>query len=113
MTQSNFFRQLFGRSDPVFLATEEAIRLMQLEEYDGAVDILHNRALRHDPQNRRALLHLGLARMLQGRLDEAEDILTPIAGQKAMDSEKAAAQIALERIAELRGEQHRGETPNG
>lgn len=105
MSQTNFFQQLFGRKDPVFLATEEAIRLLQRNDYDGAVEVLTNQALQRDPRDRRALLHLGVARMLQGRLDEAEAILTSVAGQKSLDSEKAAAQIALERIVALRREQ--------
>lgn len=113
MAPANFFQHLFGRGDPVFLATEEAICLMQREDYDGAADVLVNRALHYDPHSRRALLHLGLVRMLQGRLDEAEELLTPIAGEKKMDSEKAAAQIALERVAALRNERQAGETPNG
>ncbi len=105
MTRHNFFQQLFGKKDPVFRAVEEAIDLLEEQKYDEALDVLHAKALRRDPANKRALLHVGVAHMLKGELDEAERRLRPIAeSAEKMDSDKAAAQIALERVAALRKE---------
>lgn len=106
MSRHNFFQQLFGKKDPVFRAVEEAIDLLEEQNYDEALEVLHNKALRRDPENKRALLHVGVTHMLKGDLDTAERYLTPIANDpERMNSEKAAAQIALQRVAKLRKEQ--------
>ena len=106
MSRHNFFQQMFGKKDPVFRAVEEAIDLLEEQNYDEALEVLHNKALRRDPENKRALLHVGVTHMLKGELDAAERYLTPIATDSdKMNSEKAAAQIALQRVAKLRKEQ--------
>ncbi len=103
---SNLFQQLFFRKDPVFRAVEEAIYCLEEKNYDEALDILHNKALKRAPGDRRALLHIGIAHMLKGELDTAEGYLRPLATDAGrLDSEKAAAELALERLAVLRKEQ--------
>lgn len=99
---------LFGRKkDIITLAIDEAIELMGLKEYDAAITVLKDKALFRNPEHRRALLHLGVCKMLQGELDGAEEILRPLTAPKVMDSEKAAAEIALARIERIRqGKEH-------
>ena len=91
---------LFGkRNDPVSLAIEEALNLLEERRFDEALAVIREKALAREPRNRRALLHLGVCHMLKGEFDEAEEILNPIASLKPMDSEVAAARIALDKIA--------------
>ncbi len=100
MNNSDFFALLLGRKkDPVRRAIDLAIEHLEAGECDAAILVLREKALGLDPGNRRALLHLGVAHMLKGELDLAEEILTPVARWKRMDSESAAAQIALDKIA--------------
>lgn len=105
MATHNLFQGLFSKKDPVFRAIEEAIDLIEEKNFDEALDVLHNKALRRDPASARALLHVGVAHMLKGELDTAESFLRPLADAAGkLNSEKAAAQIALERVAALRRE---------
>jgi tetratricopeptide (TPR) repeat protein len=100
---------LFGRKkDIVTLAIDEAIELMELKEYDAAVKVLEEKALARQPEHRRALLHLGVCRMLMGEYARAEETLTPLAGRKTLDSERAAAEIALEKIRKMKMEADAG-----
>lgn len=94
-----------GAKSGVELAIDEALILITEKRYDEAVTVIETKALAREPENRRALLHLGLCHMLKGDFDRAEAILKPLTGMKGMDSEKAAAQIALEKTAKLRKEQ--------
>ncbi|MDR0362359.1 MAG: tetratricopeptide repeat protein [Planctomycetota bacterium] len=87
------------KKDIFSLAIDEALALLDLQEYDNAIAILKEKALSRDPGHRRVLLHLGICHMLKGDMDLAEEILRPIAKQVRMDSESAAAQIALDKIA--------------
>ncbi len=105
MAGHNIFQDFFGRKDPVYRAVQRAIELMEEGDLDGALDTLHGKALSREPENTRALLHVGVVHMLKGDLDEAERFVRPIAEAAGkMESNKAAAQIALERIAALRKE---------
>ena len=100
---------LFGRKkDIVSLAIDEAIELMGLKEYDAAVKVLEEKALTRQPEHRRALLHLGICHMLMREYDRAEELLTPLAGRHGMDSERAAAEIALEKIQKMKAEEAGG-----
>lgn len=91
---------LFGiKKDAISLAIDEAIALIEEGNYDEAMKVIHEKALGRNPAHRRALLHLGLCHMLKGELDEAERILKPVSIQSRMDSESAAASIALDKIA--------------
>ncbi len=103
--------ELFGlkKRDIISLAIDEAIALMGEESYDEAIAVIENKCLRRNPQDKRSLLHLGVCHMLKKDYDEAERILKPLTGPGKMDSEKAAASIALEKIARHR----RDETKNG
>lgn len=106
MANHNFFQKLFNRNDPVFNMIEAAIGLIEGECYNEAIALLETGVISRDPGNRRGLLHLGIAHMLKGDLDRAEGYLSPLATEEGkMNSEKAAAQIALERVAKLREEQ--------
>lgn len=87
------------KKDIFSLAIDEALALLELEEYDNAIGVLKEKALARDPGHRRVLLHLGICHMLKGEIDLAEEILHPIARQARLDSESAAAQIALDKIA--------------
>ncbi len=103
MANHNFFQKLFSKNDPVFHTIEAAIGLIESGDYDDAIALLKKNALGRDPTNRRALLHMGIAHMLKGDLDGAEGYLDPLANTPGgMNSEKAAAQIALERVDALR-----------
>lgn len=93
-----------GNKTGVELAIDEALILMGEKRYDDAITVIEKKALARKPDDRRSLLHLGICRMLQHRFDEAEEILIPLTQQKHMDSEKAAAQISLEKVAMLRKE---------
>lgn len=93
-----------GSKTGVELAIDEALILIGEERYDEAARVINDKALAREPNNRRALLHLGLCRMFQNRFDEAEELLTPLTREKYMDSEKATALIALEKTAQLRKE---------
>lgn len=96
---------LFGRKkDLITLAIDEAIELMGEKEYDSAIQVLEEKALRRNPEHRRAVLHWGICQMLRGDFARAEEALVPLTRQKGMDSERAAAEIALERIKRLRAE---------
>lgn len=94
-----------GSKSGVELAIDESLVLINEKRYDEAAAVLMDKALAREPGDRRSILHLGLCRMLQGNLDEAESILRPLTEQKHMDSEKAAAEITLEKVAKLRKEQ--------
>lgn len=94
---------LFGiKKDAISLAIDEAIALIEEGNLDEAIAVIHEKALKRNAAHRRALLHLGLCHMLKGDLDEAESILKPVSVQARMDSESAAASIALEKIASER-----------
>ena len=94
---------IFGKKkDIISLAIEEALGLLEEENYDAAIAIIHEKALSRNPEHRRALLHLGICHMLKGDLDKAEEILKPLSVQHRMDSESAAALIALDKIAQDR-----------
>ncbi len=91
-----------GAKSGVELAIDEALVLIGEERFDDAIMVIENKALAREPGDRRSLLHLGLCHMLKGDLDRSEGILKPLAEGRGMDSEKAAAQIALEKVARLR-----------
>lgn len=93
-----------GSKSGAELAIDEALILIGEERYDDAARVIEEKALAREPGDRRSLLHLGICRMLQGRLNDAEAILEPLTHRKGMDSEKAAAHIALEKVARLRRE---------
>ncbi len=99
--------EIFGikKRDVISLAIDEAIALMGEEEYDEAISVIETKCLRRNPQDKRSLLHLGVCYMLKKDYDQAEKILKPLAGPGKMDSEKAAASIALEKIAKNRREE--------
>lgn len=95
----NMMEMLFGKKkDPASMAIEEALTLLEEKNFDAAIQVLREKALSRDPGHRRALLHLGICHMLKGELDVAEGILSPIANRSGMDSEIAAAGIALDKI---------------
>lgn len=91
-----------GKPSLLEMAIDEAIALMGEEDYDAAIEVLEQKALGREPDNRRALLHLGIAHMVKGNLDTAESLLQPLTQQKHLDSERAAAEIALEKVARER-----------
>jgi thioredoxin-like negative regulator of GroEL len=101
---------MFGlrKKDVFSLAIDEALALLELEEYDNAIRILREKALARDPGHRRVLLHLGICHMLKGETERAEEILLPVSRQARMDSESAAAQIALDKIAADRKKERGG-----
>lgn len=97
---------IFGKKkDPISLAIEEALALLEEKSYDAAIMVLRDKGLARDPGHRRTLLHIGICHMLKGEFDQAEDILLPISKQSRMDSESAAALIALDKIANDRKKQ--------
>lgn len=91
-----------GKPSLIEMAIEEAIAHMGEEDYDAAITIIREKALSREPENRRAILHLGIAHMVKGELDTAESLLLPLTKQKHLDSERAAAEIALEKVARER-----------
>ncbi len=94
---------MFGKkNDPISRAIEDAISHLEEKDFDAAIRVLEENALSRDPGHRRALLHLGVARMLKGDYDAAEALLRPLAKSRTLDSESAAAKIALEKIAKER-----------
>jgi Flp pilus assembly protein TadD len=101
----NLAEMIFGRKrDPVSLAIEEAISMMETGDFTAAIDTLRTKALAKEPEHRRARLHLGVSLMLGGELDAAEaeflHLLPP--DRRWSDSESATARIALDRIKALR-----------
>lgn len=99
----DLMRTLLGlKKDPVSRAIDDAIELLEEKDFDGAIAVIQEKALARDPEHRRARLHLGIAHMLKGELETAEAILAPIAGERHLDSESAAARIAMDRIAARR-----------
>lgn len=90
------------KKDIISLAIDEALGLLEEKNYEGAINLLHEKALSRDPRHRRALLHLGICHMLAREFDRAEEILRPLSKTVRMDSESAAASIALEKIAKDR-----------
>lgn len=97
-----------GKPDLIEMALDEAIGLMNEENFDAAIAVIHDKALSRDPNNRRAILHLGIAHMVKGELDRAEELLTPLTRQRHLDSERAAAEIALEKVASERAKLKNG-----
>ena len=96
----DLFGWLTGRKkDIITLAIDEAVELLGEKNYDAAIALIHEKALSRNPEHTRALLHLGISHMLKGELDTAEEILMPLARRTRMDSESAAASIALDKIA--------------
>ncbi len=94
---------IFGKKrDPISLAIDEALALLEESNYDEAIAVINTKALGRDPQHRRAILYLGICHMLKGDLDQAEEILKPLSETVRMDSESAAALIALDKIAKDR-----------
>ena len=94
---------IFGKKkDIISLAIEEALGLLEEKNFDAAIAVIEEKALTRVPDHRRALLHLGICYMLKGELDKAEEILTPLSKQQRMDSESAAALIALDKISQDR-----------
>lgn len=91
-----------GKPSLIEMAIEEAIAHMGEEDYDTAITIIREKALSREPENRRAILHLGIAHMVKGDLEVAESLLLPLTKQKHLDSERAAAEIALEKVARER-----------
>lgn len=89
----------FKKRDAITLAIDEALALLEEKNYDAAIAVINDKALSRNPEHTRALLHLGICHMLKGEFDHAESILQPLARQPRMDSESAAASIALEKIA--------------
>lgn len=99
----DLMRTIFGlKKDPVSRAIDDAIELLEEKDFDAAIALIQEKALTRHPGHRRALLHLGIAHMLKGELTTAESILDPIARERQLDSETAAARIAMERIAALK-----------
>ncbi|MCC8180306.1 MAG: tetratricopeptide repeat protein [Planctomycetes bacterium] len=95
----DLFGMLFGiKKDAISLAIDEALALMEEKNFDGAIAILHEKAFSRNPAHTRARLHLGICHMLKGELDRAEEILHPLTQVPRMDSESAAASIALDKI---------------
>ncbi len=91
-------RDFFKRNDPTSRAIDRAIEHLEAGEHDAAAEVLRV-ALAREPGHRRALLHLGVAHMLKGEFDLAEEILLPISRRDRIDSESAAARVALDKIA--------------
>lgn len=84
------------------LAIDEALVLIEEKRFDEAIRVIRDKALAREPDDPRALLHLGICHMLNGDYDEAESYFRPLTAIRHMTSEKAAAQIALEKVANLR-----------
>lgn len=102
----DLFGFILGRKkDVISLAIDEALALLEEKDYDAAIAVIHEKALSRHPEHSRALLHLGICHMLKGELDKAEEILTPLSKRTRMDSESAAAMIALDKIAADRKKQ--------
>ncbi|MDR3210653.1 MAG: tetratricopeptide repeat protein [Planctomycetota bacterium] len=100
----NMMAWLLGRKKgPIEHAIDEALSLLEEKDYDAAIAVIQNKALTREPENRRAILHLGICYMLKGELDQAETILRTVVRKGGMDSESAAALIALEKIGKDRG----------
>lgn len=96
-----------GQKTGVELAIDEAIVLIGEQRYDDAIRVIEDKALAREPDDRRSILHLGLCYMLKGEveaefLDRAEEFFRPLLERRGMDSEKAAAEIALDKIRRLR-----------
>ncbi len=91
-----------GQKTLAEMAVDEAMLLVGEQRYDEAVQVIENKALSRNPDDRRALLHLGICLMLKGDYDRAEAVLAPLTERRGMDSEKAAALIALDKVAKLR-----------
>lgn len=90
---------IFGKKkDAISLAIDEALALLEEKNYDAAIAIIHEKALSRNPEHSRAILHLGICHMLRGDWDDAEHILLPLTRRSRMDSESAAASIALDKI---------------
>ena len=102
------FGMRIGKTDPITKAIDEAIDLLEEQEFDEAIRVLREKGLGRNPEHRRTRLHLGIAYMLKGDLDEAESVIRPLTEQRHMDSEKAAAEIALEKIASDRAKKSDG-----
>lgn len=88
----------FFKKDLPSLLIEEALAYIERGEHDEAISLIEEKLLPRFPGHRRALLHLGIAHMLKGDFDTAEQLLLPIRASRPMDSESAAADIALEKI---------------
>lgn len=86
------------KKDIISLAIDEALGLMDEKNFDAAIAVIHEKALSRNAEHRRALLHLGICHMLKEDFDRATAILTPLSKNQRMDSECAAALIALEKI---------------
>ncbi len=84
------------------MAIDEAMLLVAEQRYDEAIQVIETKALGRNPDDRRALLHLGICCMLKGDYDKAESVLKPLVDRRGMDSEKAAALIAMDKVAALR-----------
>lgn len=95
----DLMNMIFGKKkDVISLAIDEALALLEEKNYDAAIAILHEKALSRNPDHSRAVLHLGICHMLRGDWDDAERILTPLTRRTRLDSESAAAAIALDKI---------------
>ena len=93
------------KKDIITLAIDEALELLEEKDFDQAIAVIKEKALARNPEHRRALLHLGICYMLKGEFDPAEEILKPLSVHSRMDSESAAALIALDKIAADRKKQ--------
>ena len=90
------------KKDIISLAIDEALELLEEKNFDGAIAVIQEKALSRNPEHRRALLHLGICHMLKGDFDQAEELIKPLSLNTPMDSESAAALIALDKIAKDR-----------
>lgn len=101
------FGMQIGAKTGVELAIDEALVLIEEKRFDEAIRVIRDKALAREPDDARSHLHLGICYMLKGDYDEAENLFRPLAAIRHMTSEKAAAQIALEKVASLRaGKDH-------
>ena len=87
------------KKDIISLAIDEALELLAENNFDQAIAVIREKALSRNPEHRRALLHLAICYMLKGDFDPAEELLKPLAANSRLDSESAAALIALDKIA--------------
>lgn len=87
-----------GKPTLVEMAIDEAIALISEGEFDNAIAVINDKALSRSPEDRRAILHLGIAHMMKKDYDRAISILVTLTERKGMDSEKAAAEIAIDKI---------------
>lgn len=87
-----------GKPTLVEMAIDEAIALITEGEFDNAIAVINDKALSRNPDDRRAILHLGIAHMMKKDYDRAISILVTLTERKGMDSEKAAAEIAIDKI---------------